>query len=100
MTDNEIIIQRLEDGLYIHCNTELTRNHTDTILTMLDAGKEKSKTIVLSLQRGTTFNVSAIQLVFALQKKLAAAGLTMQVCFPEMETIKDLITKTGITKLF
>jgi hypothetical protein len=98
METQGLIIQKSGDEVQILCEKEFTRSCTDAIQQML--ATEKSGTVILSLQRATTFDVAAIQFVFALKKKLEVSGHNVRVLLPESESIKDLLVKTGITKLF
>jgi anti-anti-sigma regulatory factor len=100
MDTQALTINKSGDEVQILCNGEFTTQHAGAIKETLLAEMNGTEAIVLSLQYATAFDVAGIQLAFAWKKKMEALGRTVRVSLPETETIKDLLAKAGITKLF
>jgi anti-anti-sigma regulatory factor len=60
---------------------------------------ETDKPMVLSLAQVTAIDLACIQVLYAWKHTLLTVGKKVQILLPEGEALKELLEKTGITKL-
>jgi anti-anti-sigma regulatory factor len=74
------------------------RNGATIKTSLLENASEKSDE-ALNLKNVTALDLAGIQLAYAWKKNLQAQGRQASITWPEEESIKDLIKKTGITTI-
>jgi anti-anti-sigma factor len=62
------------------------------------AARKGNETLLLTAV--TAMDVSGIQLAYSWKKILQAQGRKADVVLPQLESIKDLLEKTGLTQMF
>jgi hypothetical protein len=100
MTDN--ILKIIHDGNVIQMKgeAEFTIAHADAVQSALRESCGRSGDETLNLHNVKALDICGIQLALAWQRCLRAQERKGVIQLPEDENIRDLITKTGITKLF
>lgn len=99
--ENTILkIEETDLGITMICDGDFTVTHAEFIKKeLLDSAARKGDEI-LSLSNAKSIDVSGIQLAYSWKKILEAQGRQATVLLPQSENIKDLLEKTGLTKLF
>jgi hypothetical protein len=85
--------------LEIELEGDFVLRSCDEIKIQLLKSLDRSGAETLVLKDATSFDVSAIQLVFAWKKSLEKQGRIATVVLPDNQDIKDLLSKTGITQI-
>lgn len=78
---------------------DLTAQNANELCEILLNMLAKGKPILLSFEQVTAMATSTIQIVYAAKKETEKAGQNFSVSWPKNESILDLLTKTGITKI-
>lgn len=97
-----VILPITESNQVIHmtCSHDFNATNAAAIQAELMQSVKRTGEEVLSLQHVTALDITGVQLAFAWRKALVAQGRKAKVELPRAENINDLLTKTGITKLF
>jgi anti-anti-sigma factor len=95
----EINIAHTDDGLRLAVGGEFTIATSDTIKRELVASSSREGNEILDLRNVSMMDAVGIQLAYAWKKALKKNNRTGIVICPELETIKDLFVKTGITQI-
>jgi hypothetical protein len=88
-----------ENVLHLAVENEFTIVTSGEIKQELAASTERSGQESLILTNVSALDVAAIQLAYAWKKALLKQGRQGAVVLPELENIKDLLVKTGITQI-
>jgi hypothetical protein len=96
----EMIVERDDDGLRMVYNGAFNAANSVTIEQLLSASMRRAGHETLVLTNVTTIDITGIKLAYAWKRALELQNRSAKVLLPECSVVKDLLSRTGITKLF
>jgi hypothetical protein len=99
MANTVLNVQETDQGITMTFEGDFTVENVESIKASLLQSAARKGDEVLSLLGATSIDVSGIQLAFSWNKILQSQGRKAEVLLPQLENIKDLLNKSGITQI-
>src|SRR5688572_22470961 len=99
MAKPTFIISTIEGVNQVSASGDLTVQHAYELKSNLHQVIERTGAIHLAFDKADSFDTSAIQLTYAFKKEMEKYGRKVSLLLPVNESLIDLLTKTGITKI-
>jgi anti-anti-sigma regulatory factor len=99
MANSILKVQETEQGITMAFEGDFTAANVEVIKEALLQSAARNGNEILSLIGATSIDASGIQLAFSWKKILEARGRKADVLLPQLENIKELLIKTGITTI-